>query len=256
MGDLLTTRQLQELLQVDRVTIYRMLGDGRLTGFKVGGQWRFSRQEIERWLEEQRATLEVAKLSVLTDESSSASHLLPLSCIQAMQSVYAEALDIAAVTTEPDGTPLTEISNSCKFCSLILATEEGLRRCAASWRPQGRDRESFSSLWRCHAGLLCTSVAVKAGSEWVANVASCQFVTAAANGSRGWAADLSALATDLGLAEAELRSAAEEVRSLTETQQIRVSSLLRRVADTFAEIGQERWKLLDRLQRIAEMTNI
>ena len=54
---LLTTRQLQDLLQVDRITIYRMLSDGRLQGFKVGGQWRFSRHAIERWLQEQQSSL-------------------------------------------------------------------------------------------------------------------------------------------------------------------------------------------------------
>lgn len=47
MDDLLTTRQLQDLLRVDRITIYRMLNDGRLRGFKVGGQWRFSPREVE-----------------------------------------------------------------------------------------------------------------------------------------------------------------------------------------------------------------
>jgi excisionase family DNA binding protein len=52
VDDLLTTRRLQELLRVDRITIYRMLNDGRLRGFKVGGQWRFSRRKIEAWLEE------------------------------------------------------------------------------------------------------------------------------------------------------------------------------------------------------------
>ena len=55
---LLTARQLQELLQVDRITIYRMLSDGRLEGFKVGGQWRFSRQAIQGWLKEQQANPE------------------------------------------------------------------------------------------------------------------------------------------------------------------------------------------------------
>ena len=52
MDALLTVRHLQDLLQVDRITIYRMLDDGRLRGFKVGGQWRFSRQAIEGWLHE------------------------------------------------------------------------------------------------------------------------------------------------------------------------------------------------------------
>ena len=77
-GDLLTTRQLQELLQVDRVTIYRMLSDGRLTGFKVGGQWRFSRHEIEKWLQEQRATPDVGESPGETGELRPAARVLPL----------------------------------------------------------------------------------------------------------------------------------------------------------------------------------
>jgi hypothetical protein len=36
----------------------------------------------------------------------------------------------------------------------------------------------------------------------------------------------------------------------------RVSRLLRRVADTFAEIGQERLSLISRLQNIAEISKI
>ena len=47
MDELITTKQVQDLLQVDRITIYRMLKDGRLKGVKVGKQWRFQTQEIE-----------------------------------------------------------------------------------------------------------------------------------------------------------------------------------------------------------------
>ena len=50
MPDLLTTTQVQDLLQVDRTTIYRMVESGRLPAIRVGKQWRFSRPEIERWL--------------------------------------------------------------------------------------------------------------------------------------------------------------------------------------------------------------
>jgi excisionase family DNA binding protein len=50
MDDLLTTRQVQEILQVDRITIYRMLQDRRLKGVKIGQQWRFARREVERLL--------------------------------------------------------------------------------------------------------------------------------------------------------------------------------------------------------------
>ena len=53
MVDFLTTRQRQELLHVDRKTIYRMADDGRVAAVKVGSQWRFPRRSIEGWLKTQ-----------------------------------------------------------------------------------------------------------------------------------------------------------------------------------------------------------
>jgi excisionase family DNA binding protein len=257
MSDLLTTRQLQDLLQIDRVTIYRMLSDGRLTGFKVGGQWRFSRQEVEAWLQEQRASLDVAGPPDAAGEGALSSHALPLSCVQAVQSIYAEALDVAAVTTAPDGAPLTDVSNSCKLCDLILATEEGRRRCAASWRPPAGNRQSSPSLRTCHAGLLCLSAPIQVEGEWVASVASCQFVAPpAGGGDETWRAGLPALAADLGLAGGDLLAAADGVRRLPQSHWPRLTRLLQQVADTFCEIGQERLKLVNRLRRIAEMTHV
>jgi len=55
MSDFLTTRQLQEILHVDRTTIYRMADGGRIPAVKVGNQWRFPRRSIEGWLKTQNA---------------------------------------------------------------------------------------------------------------------------------------------------------------------------------------------------------
>ena len=41
MADLLTTSQVQDRLQVDRTTIYRMIDAGHLPAIRVGKQWRF-----------------------------------------------------------------------------------------------------------------------------------------------------------------------------------------------------------------------
>jgi excisionase family DNA binding protein len=254
MIDLLTTRQLQDLLQVDRVTIYRMLSDGRLPGFKVGGQWRFSRQEIEEWLAGQRTTLEAGGFDRQQEDAPSP---LPLSCAEAIQSVYAEVLGVAAVTTEPDGSPLTEISNSCQFCNLILSTEEGRERCAASWRVPETKPGATPAVRTCHAGLRCVSAPILVEGQWQASVASCQFVAAAPQGQEEtWLTNLPVLADELGLREDNLRAAAGGVERLTDDQISRIAHLLQRVADTFCEIGQERSKLLSRLERIAEMTHI
>jgi excisionase family DNA binding protein len=253
VDDLLTTRQLQDLLQIDRVTIYRMLSDGRLRGFKVGGQWRFSRREIETWLQEQQSRLGVDSLPSLPEGAIAPSpHSLPLSCIQAIQSVCAEALDIAAVTAELDGTPLTDVSNSCGFCNLILSTGEGRSRCMAAWRLVGNGQ-----VQSCHAGLLCVSAPIEVGGQPVAVTAGCQFVAPSSGREvQAWRANLPALAAGLDLGEQDLRAAADSVRVVSSATLPRVSRLLQQVADTFSEIGEERLNLLSRLQHIAEMSKI
>jgi excisionase family DNA binding protein len=159
---LLTTRQLQDLLQIDRITIYRMLNDGRLQGFKVGGQWRFPRRLIEKWLAEQRSSQEVPAFPQMASALKPSAEALPLSCMRAIQDVFAEALDLGCVTTAVDGTPLTPVANSCEFCNLILGKQAGRQRCINSWRAaaehpgptSGRIQDVRAQLATCHAGLI------------------------------------------------------------------------------------------------------
>lgn len=253
MDDLLTTKQLQDLLQVDRVTIYRMLGDGRLRGFKVGGQWRFSRQEIEIWLQEQQHALNGTDAFPPIDEMVVPSpQSLPLSCIQAIQAVCAEALEVAVVATDLKGSPLSEVSNSCDFCSLILSTGEGQHRCSESWRQSNSGR-----VYPCHAGLMCVSAPITVGGQMVAITTGCQFTIGLMDGNdRPAQVDPSTLAAELGLSEAGLRASLHSLREVPEAQLPRVSRLLQRMGATFSEIGEERLNLLSRLQQIAEMSQL
>ena len=47
---LLTLEQVAEYLNVDKLTVYRLLNDKELPAFKVGNQWRFKRKMLENWL--------------------------------------------------------------------------------------------------------------------------------------------------------------------------------------------------------------
>ena len=47
---LLTVEQVAEYLNVDKFTVYRLLAQKKLPGFKVGNQWRFKLEIIEAWL--------------------------------------------------------------------------------------------------------------------------------------------------------------------------------------------------------------
>lgn len=253
MDPLLTTRQLQDLLQVDRITIYRMLKDGRLEGFKVGGQWRFSRRAIERWLQEQRADLDVPEPPRTAADLHPSSGALPLSCVQAIQAVFAEALGVGAVTTSMDGAPLTSVANACAFCELILDTEAGRQRCIASWQAAVAAAGDRPKLATCHAGLRYVSSRIEVQGEFVAATHAGHFLDAPPAGDE-WSARLAELAADTGADEQKLGQALARVPVVAQDRQQQVHRLLCRVAATFAEIGEERLSLLGRLRRIAEMT--
>jgi len=42
------------MLRIHPRTVIRLANQGELPGFKVGGQWRFKRQDIEDYIEEQK----------------------------------------------------------------------------------------------------------------------------------------------------------------------------------------------------------
>jgi excisionase family DNA binding protein len=254
IGDLLTARQLQELLHVDRTTVYRMLDEGRLPGFKVGGQWRFSRRAIELWLAEQQsasAAQGVAAVDLTDDDQRPGPEVLPINCIQPIQNVVAEALEIGAVTTTLDGNPLTAFSNSCAFCDLILSTGEGLGRCRASWRALGLQPDKQPRLSRCHAGLMYARGRIEVKGSFVAMIFAGQFRTAEATIERQ---HLENLAGACGIPVADLAQAAKSVPAVGEAESKRILRLLQVLAGTFAEIGQERLALMNRLRRISEMS--
>lgn len=56
MTDILTIREVAEYLKLNEKTTYRLVADGKIPGFKVGGAWRFRLTEIERWIKEQEQT--------------------------------------------------------------------------------------------------------------------------------------------------------------------------------------------------------
>ena len=54
MTTALTVREVAQLLKVNERTIYRMAARGELPAFKVGGHWRFLREDVESWIATQK----------------------------------------------------------------------------------------------------------------------------------------------------------------------------------------------------------
>ena len=51
--EILTTKELSAYLKMAEKTIYRFASDGKIPGFKVGSNWRFSKPKIESWIKSQ-----------------------------------------------------------------------------------------------------------------------------------------------------------------------------------------------------------
>lgn len=57
MDDILTIRDVAAFLKVADKTIYTMAQQGQLPAFKVRGQWRFRRTDIDAWIESRKANV-------------------------------------------------------------------------------------------------------------------------------------------------------------------------------------------------------
>ncbi|MEP4548447.1 MAG: helix-turn-helix domain-containing protein [Saccharospirillum sp.] len=52
---ILTLKEVAEYLKLADKTAYRLAAEDKLPGFKVGGSWRFKQEDIEKWIEDQKA---------------------------------------------------------------------------------------------------------------------------------------------------------------------------------------------------------
>ncbi|HDY7981364.1 methylation-associated defense system helix-turn-helix domain-containing protein MAD1 [Vibrio vulnificus] len=52
---ILTLKEVAVYLKLAEKTAYRLASEGKLPGFKVGGSWRFKLEDIQAWIEEQKA---------------------------------------------------------------------------------------------------------------------------------------------------------------------------------------------------------
>lgn len=55
MEQLYTLDQVAELLQVSRRTVLRFIERGELVGVKVGRAWRFTKEDLQDYLETQKS---------------------------------------------------------------------------------------------------------------------------------------------------------------------------------------------------------
>ncbi|WP_352296731.1 helix-turn-helix domain-containing protein [Pseudoalteromonas sp. 20-MNA-CIBAN-0454] len=52
--DILTIQEVATYLKLNEKTAYPLASKGKIPDFKMGGNWRFKRVDLEQWIEEQK----------------------------------------------------------------------------------------------------------------------------------------------------------------------------------------------------------
>ncbi len=61
MPRLIDIDELANYLKLQKQTLYNWLHQGKISGIKVGGVWRFERREVDNWLKSRRRAITEVK---------------------------------------------------------------------------------------------------------------------------------------------------------------------------------------------------
>lgn len=153
MTTFLTSQEMQDLINVDRSTVYRMAEDGRLPGVKVGRQWRFPADRVAAQLglaiepEEHPAPAP----PVATDLE----HLLRPEVAQSIADLIGELFGVMAVITDMGGRPITNVANPCGYYAAIADQPGAVEACMSQWQLFAHEPHVAPRWVRTHLGFLC-----------------------------------------------------------------------------------------------------
>jgi excisionase family DNA binding protein len=152
---LLTTQQVQQRLNVDASTLYRMAADGRLPAVKVGRQWRFPLDSVDALL--------AGGFSPSTARPEDAT-------VQAVLDVSANLLGVMMVATDMAGRPVSDVANPCPWFVEHAEDEAVVTACTTEWRAMADDLDFAPRFQAGHLGFECARVFLRSGSELVGMV--------------------------------------------------------------------------------------
>ncbi len=169
MSGLLTASHVGELLHLDRSTVYRMAADGRLRAVKVGRQWRFRGDDVERLLDG-TTTGSLNRWGADDALSSPPRSPIPADVATAVIQVAATSLGVMMVVTDMDGRPITPIVNACPAFEAQAASPLAVRTCTEEWRVLAEDPDLRPRFRAGALGFECARAFVPSGRELVGMV--------------------------------------------------------------------------------------
>ena len=244
MENFLTTRQVQDLFKIDRITVYRMLQDGRLKGVKIGNQWRFSHREVEKLLSGENVDLPV------TSESESD---FPIHCVQTIQDLFTSVSHCSAVIIDQKGQQVTQISQPGPICKLLMTTTRGREFCEASWQRIAQQAQGREEVFTCFAGLKYFGSVILTQNKKRGVFLAGEFYLDSVD-EESEQKNLLEIAQLCGIAGQEIITAFQQVPHLSAAEQQHLALQPAAAANAVESILNQRNDFMERLQQIASLT--
>ena len=252
MTEMLTAKDMQKLLQVDRSTIYRMAEAGRLPAIKVGKQWRFPENQIQSWLNHRTPTTQpVSNQSVADTSSCDLSSVLPLECVQLILDTFADSLGVMLVVTDMDGNPITKVSHPCGLFLAISETPNAVQTCVDSWHSLSTTIDLEPKFTPSHLGLLCARGFIRVGTELKG------MVIVGGIAPDNWPPSpekIKQIADIFDMPTEMLTPHLDEVFYLDKQERAQILPFVQRIANIIAHIVSERNNYMNKLDAIAQLT--
>lgn len=239
----LTTKDLQDLIRVDKSTIYRMAEDGRIPAVKVGRQWRFPEVAVRQMLGD-------APPAEVTAQQRSMLAALDPAITQAVADLAAEVLGGMVVVTGMDGRPITEVANPCGLFDVVSRQPDVVPRCIDTWAHYGEVPDLVPAFRPSRFGFLCARTFVRVGSELLG------MVIVGGIAPEAWPPSPSAIratADAFGVETALLEDHIDEVYSLDAAGRQRALELLPQFGVLLSRMAASSNSLVGRLGAIASL---
>jgi excisionase family DNA binding protein len=250
MARLLTTRDVQEMIRVDRSTIYRMAEAGRIPAIKVGRQWRFPEDRLIEWLGEHRAPVQEPGSPAPSGRSEDISGLLPPRTIESLAELIGDVLGTMVVITDMEGHPLTKVANPCGLFRAVQDVPGTIDACVEGWKAFGEDVDLTPHFMPSHLGFLCARGFIRVGPELKG------MVIVGGIAPEDWPPPpdrISRIADALGMDAGEVAAHIEEVYHHDPAHMDWILGRLPGVGTLISHLANERGQLVTKLEAIASL---
>lgn len=176
--------------------------------------------------------------------------IIDLNVLQKFQDNFAESMDIASVTVDINGNPVTKPSSYTKFClNYTQSTTTGEKRCAQSHKEGGEQAAKTGRpyVYTCHAGLIDFAAPILVDGELIGTILGGQILTSPPELSK-----YKQIAGEIGVNEESYTKAVQEIKITTERNVKAGAEVLYIVANALSKIGYEQFKLKSMSSELSE----